>query len=72
MARYQASCSQRARGVPDETANSRPPLRLSQNEFRSGSVGRNLSEEAQREVEVGLVTNPVRLGRFTQLLTGRW
>ena len=43
---------------------------------RPGSAGWSLSEETQRQVEVGLVTTPVRLGRasgrVTQLVTGRW
>jgi hypothetical protein len=53
-----------------------PSLRLSQCVFRSGSAGRGLSEETQREAEAGLVATPARLSRapgfVTQLLTGRW
>jgi hypothetical protein len=53
-----------------------PVVKAVQYELRSDSAGRNLSEEIQREVEVGMVTTPARLarasGRVTQLLSGRW
>lgn len=86
-----STVSPRMRGSPDATVaalvNSREdwPQRKTTAGLSSASLSRaagslwqrgpGLSEETQREVEVGLVATPVRLSRVpgfvTQLLTGR-